>query len=315
MYFEETYFEGEEREGFYIEPMMKKAWAAHLEVLQAIDEICTRHNIPYYADWGTLLGAVRHKGYIPWDDDIDISMRRVDYARFLKVAEKEFSGKLEIVTAEKDPSWEGYHVRVVNTRKIPLEQSRLEQYHGFPFSAGVDIFIIDNVPLDESEQETLKILLQAAYCLAFAWDEGDMAENMETLSMLEEYCNVKFTEDKPYKQQLWVLVDRLASMYWDLGENVEEVSEMHCFIKKSNMRIPASCYASVIRLPFENTTIPVPVGYETILTKYYGNYMKPVQGRATHDYPFYKRQREEFYAARAKKGIEVPQEVRELLGE
>lgn len=315
MHFEESYFEGEEREGFYVEPMMKKAWAAHLEVLQAIDEICTRNKIPYYADWGTLLGAVRHKGYIPWDDDIDISMRRVDYVRFLRVAEKEFTGKLEIVTPASDPTWNSYHARVVNTRKIPLEQSRLEQYHGFPFSAGVDIFIIDNVPLQPAEQETMRILIQAVYCLAFAWDNGNMKDNMESLRMIEEYCNVKFAKDKSCKQQLWVLVDQLASMYWNMGTKVKEVSQMHCFIKKYNMRIPASCYDSVIRMPFENTTIPVPVGYETILTKYYGDYMEPRQGRATHDYPFYKGQREQFYAARAQKGIEVPQEVRDLLGE
>lgn len=315
MHFEESFFEGEERDGFYIEPMMKKAWAAHLEVLQAIDKICTKYNITYYADWGTLLGAVRHKGYIPWDDDIDISMRRVDFMRFLEVAEREFAGELELVTAEKDPTWEGYHARVVNTRKIPLEQSRLEKYHGCPFSAGVDIFIIDNVPLDASEEEVFKILLQSAYCMALAWDEGDMAENMETLSMLEEYCNVRFTKDKPYKQQLWVLADRLASMYRDLGREVKEVSEMHCFIKTVNLRIPVSCYESVIRVPFENTTIPVPCGYDTILKKYYGNYMAPRQGRSTHDYPFYKGQREEFYAASEKQGVVVSQKVRELLGE
>ena len=66
--------------------MMKRAWAAQLEVLQRIDEVCGKYNIEYFANWGTLLGAIRHKGYIPWDDDLDIGMKRMDYERFLKIA-------------------------------------------------------------------------------------------------------------------------------------------------------------------------------------------------------------------------------------
>ena len=78
------YYQGETRDGFYIEPMMKCAWAAHLEVLRKIDIICRENDIRYFADWGTLLGAIRHKGYIPWDDDLDICMLRPDLERFLE---------------------------------------------------------------------------------------------------------------------------------------------------------------------------------------------------------------------------------------
>ena len=76
--FAEKFFEGETIDGFYIEPMMKKAWAAQLEVLAQFTEFCKEKGIHYFADFGTLLGAVRHKGFIPWDDDIDISMLRED---------------------------------------------------------------------------------------------------------------------------------------------------------------------------------------------------------------------------------------------
>ena len=85
--FDKKFFEEEERDGFVIEPLMKNAWAAELQVLERVDQICQEHNIPYYADWGTLLGTIRHKGFIPWDDDIDICMRREDLERFAKVME------------------------------------------------------------------------------------------------------------------------------------------------------------------------------------------------------------------------------------
>ena len=70
--FQEEYFNEEEREGFLIESMMKRAWAAQIVVLREIDRICRRHGIQYFLDWGTLLGAARYKGFIPWDDDMDI---------------------------------------------------------------------------------------------------------------------------------------------------------------------------------------------------------------------------------------------------
>lgn len=77
--FPDSYFEDEVRDGFYVPSMIKRAWATALDVLCEVDRICCKYNIKYYAEWGTLLGAVRHAGFIPWDDDLDIGMMRTDY--------------------------------------------------------------------------------------------------------------------------------------------------------------------------------------------------------------------------------------------
>lgn len=79
MEFDYKWLDGEAREGFYVSSIMKRAWAAQIEMLQDIDEVCQQNNICYFADWGTLLGAVRHRGFIPWDDDLDICMLRKDF--------------------------------------------------------------------------------------------------------------------------------------------------------------------------------------------------------------------------------------------
>ena len=86
--FPEEYFEDEVRDGFYVTSDMKHAWAAQLEVLNDVDKACRENGIQYFAEWGTLLGAVRHHGFIPWDDDMDICMKRPDYNRFLQIADQ-----------------------------------------------------------------------------------------------------------------------------------------------------------------------------------------------------------------------------------
>ncbi len=83
--FSNEFFYDEVKDGFFISEMMKRYWAAQLEVLKVIDDICQKHGIKWFAIYGTLLGAIRHNGYIPWDDDLDIAMLRDDYDKFFNV--------------------------------------------------------------------------------------------------------------------------------------------------------------------------------------------------------------------------------------
>ena len=89
MILDNNFFKREVRCGFEIDEMMKRAWAAQMEVLTVIDKICKKNGLRYFADAGTLLGAVRHQGFIPWDDDIDISMLRKDYNELIQIMPQE----------------------------------------------------------------------------------------------------------------------------------------------------------------------------------------------------------------------------------
>ena len=114
----DNYFEGEIREGFYVESMMKKNWACMIKVLAEVDRICRKHGIQYFADWGTLLGTVRHKGFVPWDDDIDITMKRPDFNKFCLVAPKEMPQGWEVVNIHNDPGWRHMLAHIVTGRSV-----------------------------------------------------------------------------------------------------------------------------------------------------------------------------------------------------
>lgn len=157
--FDDSYFLGETRDGFYIEPMMKCAWAAQLEVMCVIKQICEKYDIPYFAYYGTLLGTIRHKGFIPWDDDMDICMFRKDYQRFLEVAPRELTGEYHINSPYTQDEYTYVFSRILNASSISYDPSRLSQFHRCPYIVGVDIFPLDALPTNPSEESLLNQLI------------------------------------------------------------------------------------------------------------------------------------------------------------
>ena len=97
------FLEEEVRCGYTISAEMKKLWAVELDLLAEFDRVCRKNNLTYYAFCGTLLGAVRHSGFIPWDDDIDVVMFREDFKKLSEVAEEEFQHPYFFQTPFSDP--------------------------------------------------------------------------------------------------------------------------------------------------------------------------------------------------------------------
>lgn len=293
--FSEKYFEDEIRDGFYIPSMIKRAWAVELEVLDEVDRICRKYNINYYAEWGTLLGAVRHGGFIPWDDDLDIGMRREDYRKFCEVAPKEFKEGFEIINYRNNRDFRHFLARVVCKNRICFEEEYLEKHRGFPYIAGLDIFVHDNVSKDNKAQERCEKTAEYIISVADAIEEGrlDGDDELAALSRINGMCktSVMSLEDKCTERiELYKIAESVFASFQ--GENCDEFTQMMPYSLYGNhMRIPAKYYNRLIRLPFENTTIPVPIGYDAMLRSRYGDYMKLVRNAGGHDYPFYESQR------------------------
>lgn len=292
--FDESYFQEEEREGFVVAPMMKKTWAAQLEVLSEFDKVCRAHDIRYFADWGTLLGAVRHHGFIPWDDDIDIAMLRPDYMKFLSVA-SELPAGYEVVNPENDKDWANLVQRVINSRILEVNEERLWKYHGCPYVVGLDIDVLDYVPRNADEDHLLLKMVYIVLKSVGAEEEyraGKCSfEKMHSfLAQIEDLCGVPIDYSRPLAQQLRVLADRLCMLYND--EDADYVQFIPSRItNRPNYIIPKEHYAKTLYVPFENIEMPIPAGYDGILRLMYGDdYMTPARKGCGHEYPFYQDQ-------------------------
>lgn len=125
------------------ETKLRKAQLAETELLRAFVSICEAEGLQYYFLGGTLLGAVRHKGFIPWDDDIDVGMPRKDYNRFITVAGKYLDDDIKIIHYKIDPSTPYYFIKLINTRvSFSIQGSRTAQ----KLNCWIDVFPIDGVP-------------------------------------------------------------------------------------------------------------------------------------------------------------------------
>ena len=290
----QSYFEDEVREGFYIPSMMKCAWAAQLEILEDIAKVCGKYNIPYFAVSGTLLGAVRHGGFIPWDDDTDICMTRPDYNRFMTVAEKELPQGYSVMEVHRDTKWDEIFARVINSRKIQLDQPFLEKFHGFPFVAGVDIFPLDYLAPDEEELQLLASLADPVVMCANTIDDESIDDEMEEqICEIEELCNVKIDRSRSVKNQLFRLATKLCTLYGE--QEADKIGMTPDWIKKTKMRWPKKYYKETVLLPFEVMEISAPIAYDDVLRGIYGEYMRISYDGGLHDYPFYRGQEKWLY--------------------
>lgn len=291
MYFPESYFEDEVRDGFYVPSMMKRAWAAQLEVLEDIDKVCKKHGIKYFADWGTVLGAVRHGGFVPWDDDMDICMLRKDYEKFCQVALDELPDIYGLLNFEHSDDGEykcdDYLTRVYTGNRIRLDKAYLDKFHGFPYVSGMDVFPLDYMGPTKEDDEMMCEQVAVLTTLACAVDSFDEKEKEKCLSDIEHTFDVKLDRTKSLRKQIYMLSDRLCGAF---DESQSEYITSMALRSNVDYKVPKACYEDVVMLPFENTEIPVPVGYDSILRIKYGDYMKPVRDGGAHEYPFYKRQ-------------------------
>ena len=334
--FQEGFFDQEIRDRFYLDTTMKTVWASEMELLQKIAEVCDKYGLTWYAAYGTLLGAIRHEGFVPWDDDLDIWLIRDDYNKLMEVLHKELPEGYRVRGPLANEEYDQFHTCVNNGSSISIEKEWLEQFHNCPFTVGIDIFPLDYLPRNEADKEMQKklfLLIGRIAQLARRLDrkeygaqdgesEAEIQERIqnikqeikEGLTYIEKTSHLTverrlFDEEKWYSlcSEMWKVANHVAMKY-----NEEKSDHLVMYVgysKRESVKFPKEWFSEVYGASFENFMVPVPSGYDKILKKIYGSYWVHVKNTGTHEYPCYLRQLRQLREYAGKTGEEESKEI------
>ncbi len=305
------FYKTEVREGFPVGEMMKRNWAAQLQVLEDVRELCEKHDIKWFAYSGTALGAVRHKGFIPWDDDIDICMVGEDFIKFLYYAKDELDGRYLHLSPYDRGDWDQRTIfRIANTDHLSFESDHLDEWNNCPLAIGTDVFPFYYVPRDKKKEDFIVDLLFKVeslyylneYCIKHI-KSGDVEtakaqEDLIAASIigLQQDTGFTFTADRPLANQLCMLFDQICR--FTVEDEADCVTRYNVLMKnRSDRRIPKELFYEKVMHPFEMIEVPMPKDYDFYLEWQYGKkYMIPSRTGAAHDYPYFSKQIRMFQA-------------------
>lgn len=248
-----------------------------LLVLEDFIKICDENNLNYYLFYGTLIGAIRHHGFIPWDDDIDVVMFRDDYEKFMKIMESKNSDKYEILETRYQNDY------FLLFAKMSLKNTTFGEYWtnqvGFNLGIFVDIFVLDNVPDNKIKRFFFKkysFLLDKLLTMSAIKLDSNYSMPVRLISNAIHFILNKLGLTTSYFQKK---SNKLFRKYDDTEtEYVSDLTEPSQFIvKRSHMNPPK-------KVKFEDIEAKVPNDYDYILRLIYGDYMQipPEEERITH---------------------------------
>ncbi len=297
----------EMREGFLVTSHRKKLWNAQINLINEFAKICKKYNLRWFAIGGTLLGAARHKGFIPWDDDVDLAMLRPDYEKFKRIAPQEIKEPYFF-----DP-WHNYKLESEQNKSAPGEENlqlvKLEQEKissgWWPFwpmikirdnrttmiqwperrhvnqGIWIDIFPYDAAPPfdDKKQSGNFYVARELFLALTFPQSIKDAIQNQKKL-VLPYKTLEEFMEKLTFRQKALKVEEFLSKIF----PSAQRLTEFRDFvIKRNNATYDPKDFADVTYLPFEKVKLPAPIGWENILTARYGDWRKMI---FTHSHVF-----------------------------
>ena len=276
----------ERRCGYEVTAEMKKVWAVELDLLYEFQRVADKYGIKYIANGGTMLGAVRHGGFIPWDDDIDIMMMREEYEKLCKIAPKEFKYPYFFQTEYTDPGFLRCHAQLRNSETTAILANELNGHFKFNQGIFIDIFPLDAVPDDERE-----------------WNY-ECKKAQKTYERMCTFANIssQFIPNKS-KSNYWLkyMLHSMGSPIWKILAHTYFMKyEKEC--KKYNhlmtKKLSIFCWGykykkfhrdrvdhlETIMMNFEFLRIPVCKNYDHALSQVFGDWHKFVVGGSIHNH-------------------------------
>ncbi len=261
----EHFLEKEMRCGYEVSEKLKKIWAVELDLLKHLLDVCKKHNINVQVFAGTLLGAIRHKGMIPWDDDIDVAMTREDFKRLCAIAPQEFKEPYFFQTALSDRHFYFPYGRLRNslTTGVAIGNESVDYNNGI----FIDVFPLDGLPAS-SLWDRLQLCLMRVVVKCCTTHTRGCRKNNSFIEILSRILRPVILL-MPFSW--WVAIyDRVLALWTRRTERIGlrthfEFGRKYCILKSE--------LADTIEVPFENLLVPVPRAYDTVLSRIYGDYM------------------------------------------
>ena len=254
------------RSWFKVSANRKKVWNVQLVLLEELKRICEKHNIKYYAEWWTLLWAIRHKWFIPRDDDMDFLMFRDDYEKFLKIAEKELPKHIKIKRI-----WLLYWIQVVNINTTAIWMYNPEFLCNKDNYLGIriDIFPIDYASKYVILNKLKSLLLRFLYAIVTSLITNDNDHNK-----IPTWKNIILKIDRFIFKK--INIKKISHLYEKISKKIlfkwQNVIAGRCPWKY----YPKNIFDKSHSVVFENTTICIPSWYDKYLKLTYWDYMTPV---------------------------------------
>lgn len=235
------------------ETTLRQCQLVMTRMLKICDYLCGIHGVEYFLVGGSLLGAIRHKGFIPWDDDLDIGMTRENYERFIQLVAPELPYDIFFQNTETDPAYPACwsaeaRLRDKYSRYINTDKPQ-EKWH---VGLGIDIFVYDRAFLPHN----FFISVTNAFFLKLVRNSQIRASVLKGIKKISPFKLVYASS----------FLGGFRSITW--GTN---------YIKEKEI-------LNLVRVPFEDLNVPVPEGWDACLKRQYGNYMElpPVEKRVSH---------------------------------
>ena len=267
--------------GYEVSARMKRIWAMELDMVARFVEVCEKYHLQYWMMGGTLLGAVRHKGFIPWDNDIDLAMPRADYNRLLEIGPSVFRAPLFFQTPVTDDSrFFNTYVKIRNGNGTAASREEFET--GMNCGVFIDVFCLDEIP-DSSWKRKLyyRRLNEIAKMQRFALGKPLKKGLVNEVKHFLQKMVYRFLYDSPDAAGLYRIYQREAGKY--AGKGCRQIAHRDFgFFEKFIW--DKTDWDQSVTLEFEDMKLNAPVGYDAILRKQYGNYMRFPDDKSTHDY-------------------------------
>lgn len=268
MQFPETFLKSEYRDGYFVDEKMKKVWAVELEILELFQNICEKHGLRYFAVGGTLLGAVRHKGFIPWDDDIDVGMPREDYDRFLQLCEGELAYPYRLVTPMNDKCYRAHaQIRNCETTGYPvIDENQMCNKGIF-----IDIFPLDGVA-DSRFAFAFQMLqmkvLNRILVNYFYFDTVHTGRVFIKRLFHKAVCGAMKLFGA---ENVYAAYDKISARYSEKG--TKKVGQISILFADKRYHWNKDVFCEAEELPFEHLKIAAPKEWDRFLCNTFGNYM------------------------------------------